>query len=123
MIWVWSICEKKYYWFWCVNKTVGYFDPKVSQASFVSVYIRAVQTLISLESVFYAWVISLDFAKVRFIFLLLDVIVKVLRLFQNWMRHILRKMVIIMFKFNIIFFNLFWSPIVHSEFFCCLKML
>ena len=50
-----------------VNKTVGYFDPSKKNSYSVRVYIRAVRSLISVESPSSACLNILEFAEIRII--------------------------------------------------------
>ena len=53
---------------WSVNKNIGCFDPSIKNSHYVRVFVIAVLSLISIESLSYACVTSLDFAEIRFIF-------------------------------------------------------
>ena len=50
-----------------MNKTVGYFDPRIRNSNSVNVLIMAVYSLIRVETLSSAWVKSLEFANFRFI--------------------------------------------------------
>ena len=50
-----------------MKRTVGCFDPSIKNSYSVRVYIIAVQSLISVESLSSACVNSLQFAEIRFI--------------------------------------------------------
>ena len=52
---------------WSVYKTVGFFDPSIKNSCSVNVYILAVHSLISVESLSSAWVKSVEFADIMFI--------------------------------------------------------
>ena len=50
-----------------INRIVRYFDPSMKKSYSVRVYIIAVHSLLKEEILSLAFVISLDFAEIRFI--------------------------------------------------------
>ena len=53
--------------FWSVNRTVGCFDPSIKNSYSVRVYIMALHSLMSVESLSSACVDNFKFAEIRLI--------------------------------------------------------
>ena len=67
LVWIRFLCKRKTVDLYSGNKTVGCFNPRIENSNSVNISIIATHSLISVESLSYACLKSLEFADIWFI--------------------------------------------------------